>query len=240
MKKTLAIIASTVALTAAGAIPAQAAEPSPGFVGDAYTAMMTPAEGKKAGITGKYTRTFNLTYATQGVPDDLWLCDLDKEQEAAGKGAKTLLSSSMLQLGGTGVTEVNQEMHVYGSEAAAKKAYAGIVREIAKCAGQHSPGVDSDIDDAPQDVAITVSITNGAKKASDGDGFIWVHSNTVIADAASGFAEHNYQTVRRIGSAIQVLDFESEGTNAPDVSAKQVSAVDTLTDSLGDRWRATF
>ena len=65
-----------------------------------------------------------------------------------------------------------------------------------------------------------------------------MRSQTTIANA-EGFVSHQYVTVRLIGPYIQVLEVESEGQNAPDLSAKTIKAADSLTVTLGDRWRTS-
>ncbi len=47
-------------------------------------------------------------------------------------------------------------------------------------------------------------------------------------------------TVRHFGSFIQIVSMDSEGTDAPPLTAKQLAAVNRLTDSLGDAWQSKF
>jgi hypothetical protein len=82
-------------------------------------------------------------------------------------------------------------------------------------------------------------LTNGTKKAADGDTFLWVNSTTTIA-STGGNLQHDYRTVRHFGPYLQILQVESEGTSAPKISAQQIRTMDRLTDSLGDRWRSAL
>jgi hypothetical protein len=56
----------------------------------------------------------------------------------------------------------------------------------------------------------------------------------------SNLADHDYLTVRHFGSFIQIVSMDSEGTDAPPLTAKQIATANRLTDSLGDSWQAAF
>jgi len=219
-----------------GSSPAMATEASPSLVTTVYPLMVTKADAAKVGVTGSRLATFAVTSSDKGTPDAPWLCDLDGVAEVEGKGAPALVSMEIMSLKTGDVSSLSQELHVYASEAKAKSAYRGILKRIAECEGQHTPTPDGDADEPG---TTTVTLTNGTKKASDGDTLLWVKSETTLADA-NGFASHEYLTVRHFGRYIQVVEVESEGTQAPPLTAKQMSTVDTLSDSHGDRLRAAL
>jgi hypothetical protein len=133
-----------------------------------------------------------------------------------------------------------QEIFVYSTAKQAKLAYDRMVKDIRQCEGVHRPtandGQPAEIDDAS---GSTRNLMNGTKKSADGDTFLWVSSTASIASSVGVF-EHDYRTVRHVGSSIQILQVESEGASAQKISAQQIRLMDRLTDSLGDRWRATF
>ena len=229
----------TLALTLAGSaaitlIAAQsvAAAPSDAQVATAYGAMLTKAEAKALGVRGSSMRTFAVTTSDKGTPDAPWLCDLTGTLEVAGKGAKTLYASEVLSLGGGVVRDTSQEIHAFAGAKAAAAAYKGIEKKIAQCSGQHQPAADGDEGDGQ--AGITTQLTNGTRTVGDAT-FLWVRSQTTIA-GAEGFASHQYLTVRLVGPYLQVLEVESEGKNAPDLTAKVMKEADALTVTLSDRW----
>lgn len=235
------ILSTTVVASAAAlllsSVPVQAAPLSSGTVGDAYAVMLSAKDARTVGIKKAHISDFGVANSTKGTPDAPWLCDLSGAQEVEGKGATHLLSSEFMNLAGKDITSLGQEIHWYGSEKQAKKAYDGIVKLIKKCEGEQKPAAD-DTDSAP--FAITTTLTNGTGKAKDGDTYLWVKSETIMTDPTTNFADHDYVTIRHFGSFIQIIELESEGTNAPALTAKQRAAADQLTDSLGDSWQSKF
>lgn len=221
-----------LALATAGAAHAA---PSDAEVAAAYNAMLTKKEAAALGVRGDTMRTFAVTTSDRGTPDAPWLCDLTGITEVEGKGAKTLFSAEILSLKKGAVSDASQDIHSYSGAPAASSAYKGILKKITECTGQHQPAADTEGDG--QD-GITTQLTHGTRKASDGSTFAWVRSQTTIA-GATGFMSHQYLTVRLVGPYIQVLEVESEGQNAPDLSAKTIKAADELTVTLGDRWRTS-
>jgi hypothetical protein len=219
------------------AVPAQAASLSPTTVADAYSVMLTPTQAKLVGIGKQRVSNFGVANSTKGAPDAPWLCELSGDTAIEGKGAQDLISSQVLSLSGENVTAVEQEIHWYANEKQAKKAYDGLVSKIKSCDGQHTP-VDAEQEE--EGAVITTKLTNGEKKAKDGDAFLWVNSETTMGDPTTNFAEHEYTTVRLFGNYIQIMDLESEGNNAPALTKKQIAATDRLTDSLGDAWQVKF
>jgi hypothetical protein len=240
MRRRFGIVAVCSALAVAGAVPASAADLSGSDVGDAYSIMLTPSEAKSLAGGTKMTRVFAVASALKGEPDSPWLCDLSGSDEVEGKGAQETISSEYLSQRGQAVGDATQEIHVYRNAKQAKAAYDDIVKNIKRCEGQHTPDPD---DAAPgegdEGTGFTTQLTNGEKKAADGDPFLWVRSNTTIP-GQEGFAEHGYTTVRHFGRYLQIIQVQSEGNGAPGLTAKQIRQADRLTDSLGDRWRATF
>ena len=236
MRSIIGISVACGALVVAAVAPASAAGLSPQDVARGYEVTMTKAEARQLGVTGKVLSTFGVTTSDVGTPDAPWLCDLSNSDEIEGKGAATIVASGYLALGGQQVSDAQQEVHVYASAKQAKAAYDGIVKKIKQCEGQQTPAADPDVEEP---AGMTTQLTNGTKKAADGDSFLWVRSETLVT-GEGGFASHEYSTVRHIGRYLQIIEVESQGTNAPNLTAKQIRTTDNLTDSLGDRWRATF
>ena len=232
----VAAVCSAAALVLSS-VPVQATSLSGSTVGQAYSVMLSAKDARSAGISKAHMSNFDVANSTKGTPDAPWLCDLSGANEVEGKGAANLLSSGFINLAGEDVTSLTQEIHWYSSTKAAKKAYDGIVKLIKTCEGQQTPSND---DTDPVLFTITHSLTNGTGKAKDGDPYVWVKSETVTSDPTNNFADHDYMTVRHFGSFIQIMSMDSEGTNAPPLTAKQLAAVNRLTDSLGDSWQATF
>jgi hypothetical protein len=221
-------------LVLASIAPAHAASLSPQQVSSAYSIMMTRAEAEKLGVTKRMLVDFGVARSDKGTPDAPWLCDLTGTAQVEGNGAKNLVSMEYLSLQGRAVTSTSQEVHIFGNAAQAKKAYDGIVNLVKRCEGQHQPAPDDD--DA---LGLTVKLTNGAKKAKDGDAFMWVR-RTTTTPGPNAFSAHEYLTVRHFDRYLQIIELESEGPGAKNLSAKQIKLADQTTDALGDRWRASF
>lgn len=236
MRLFIGISVACGALAVGVVAPASAANLSAQDVALGYATTMSKAEARQLGVTGKVLSTFGVTQAESGTPDAPWLCDLSNSDEVEGKGAANIMASGYISLGGQLVTDAEQEVHVYANAKQAEAAYKGIVQKIKQCEGQQTPAADQDTEEP---AGMTTQLTNGTKKASDGDAFLWVRSQTVI-NGDGGFASNEYSTVRRIGRYLQILQVDSQGSNAPDLTAKQIQTADKLTDSLGDRWRAAF
>lgn len=237
MRATPRTIAATVAASTAIAITGMApvlAAPSDAEVGAAYGVMLTKQEAVALGLRGDAVRFFGVTTADKGTPDAPWLCDLTGPAEVEGKGARTLFSSEVLSLKKGAVSEASQEIHSYASAGIAKRAYDDIAVKVKQCTGQHTPAKDDEADGAD---GMTTTLTNGVR-SSDRGSFIWVRSQTTMA-GTGGFVSHQYLTVRLIGPYLQVLEVESEGTNAPDLAPKAIKAADALTITLGDLWRTS-
>jgi hypothetical protein len=199
--------------------------------------MLTPTQATLVGIGKQRVSNFGVANSTKGSPDAPWLCELSGDTAIEGKGAKDLIPSQVLSLSGKNVTTISQEIHWFANEKMAKKAYDSLVAKIKNCEGQHTPAAD---ENEGADVAITTTLTNGEKKAKDGDPFLWAKSETILGDPTTNFADHDYTTVRLFGNYMQIIDLEAEGNNAPALAKKQIAAADRLTDSLGDAWRAKF
>lgn len=239
-------LSRTLTLTAAVAVsaltlsnvPAQAANLPAADVADAYSVMLTPSQAKLVGIGKANIANFGVATSSKGTPNAPWLCDLSGTTTMEGKGAENLISSEVLSLGsGNTVVTISQEIHWFPNEKRAQKAYDGLVAKIKNCEGQHTPAAD---ENEEAGAAITTTLTNGEKKAKDGDPFLWAKSETTLGDPTTNFADHDYTTVRLFGNYIQLIDLESEGSNAPALTRKQIAAADRLTDSLGDAWQAKF
>ncbi len=236
MRSIIGISVACGALVVGAVAPASAAELSPQDVARAYEVTMTKAEARQLGVTGNVLSTFGVTTSDIGTPDAPWLCDLSNSDELEGKGAATIVASGYISLGSQKVSDAQQEVHVYASAKQAKAAYDGIVKKIKQCEGPQTPAADPETEEP---AGMTTQLSNGTKKAADGDSFLWVRSETVVT-GEGGFASHEYSTVRHIGRYLQVLQVDSQGANAPNLTAKQIRTADKLTDSLGDRWRAAL
>lgn len=236
MRRIIGIATACGALTITALVPASAETLATQEVADAYSAMMTDSEGKSV-IGGKNVmRQFAAFSAESGAADDLWLCDLTGSDEVEGKGGEDYFDMKLLSEKGQAEVGTRQEIHVYSNENQAKRAYDDIVKKIKRCEGNHQPA-DNGFGFDP--TGGTTTLTNGTKKAADGDAFLWVRSTTTVP-GPGGLVEHEYKTLRHVGSYLQLVQVDSEGVSAPKINAKQIRSVDLLTDSLGDRWRAMF
>ena len=236
MKRVIGVSVVCSALVVTAIAPVSAAEFSPQDVEKGYEVTLSKAEARQLGVSGKVLSTFAVLEADKGAADRAWLCDLSNTDEVAGKGAANVIASGYLSIGGKTINDAEQEIHVYASPKQARAAYRDIVQKIKQCEGPQTPAADSDTEEP---AGMTTQLTNGTKKAADGDPFLWVRAQTLVT-GDSGFASNEYSTVRRIGRYLQILAVDSQGQNAPDLTAKQIRTADKLTDSLGDRWRATF
>lgn len=239
MRIVIGISAACGALALGSIAPASAANLSGQDVATAYSIMMTNAEGKSLVGGSKMMNVFAVSNSGAGSVDDPWLCDLSGTDEVEGKGGDSIVSVEYVSKKGQAVGNTTQDVHVYASAKRAKKAYDDIVKKIKRCEGQQQPSGDEDGVDGDEPGGMTTRLTNGTKKAADGDPFLWVRSLTTIP-GVDGFAEHDYTTVRHFGKYLQIIQVQEEGSGATDLTKKQIRRADRLTDSLGDRWRATF
>lgn len=237
MRRLIGIAAACGALTITAVAPASAENLTDQDVSKAYSNMMTNSEGKSV-IGGKnMIRQFAVFSAESGAADVPWLCDLTGSDEVEGKGGEEIIVMEILSEKGQAEVEAIQEIHVYSNENQAKRAYDDIVKKIKRCEGNHQPADNEGGGNDP--TGGTTTLTNGTKKAPDGDPFLWVRSTTTIP-GSGGLVEHDYKTVRHFGSYLQIVQVDSEGVSAPKITAKQIRVINLLTDSLGDRWRAMF
>lgn len=239
MRTVMGISAACGALVIGSMAPASAANLSDQDVATAYSIMMTNAEGKSLVGGSKMMNVFAVSNSGGGAVDNPWLCDLSGSSEVEGKGGDNIASVEYLSMKGQAVGDASQDIHVYASVAQATRAYDDLVKKVKRCEGEQQPSGDEDGVDGDEPGGLTTQLTNGTKKAADGDPFLWVRSVTTIA-GADGFAEHAYTTVRHFGKYLQIIQVQEEGSGASNVTRKQIRTADRLTDSLGDRWRATF
>ncbi len=233
----MSVIAATIAFSLSS-LPAQAATLSPAVVADAYSVMLNASQARALGVQKHYGANFTVASTTKGTPDAPWLCDLTGGAEIEGQGAGTLLTSSFGDLSGDAIFVVDQMIHWYANEQSAKKAYNDIVKKVKSCVGQQS-GDASDVSGATTYFAPAI-LTNGTKKAKDGDPFLWVNAKTIAPNSTATFSEYDYATVRTFGKFIQIMEIQSEGLGATPITKKQIATLDTMTDSLGDVWQAKF
>lgn len=238
MRRLIGITAACGALTITAVVPASAENLASQDVANAYSIMMTNSEGKSL-VGGKnMVRQFAVVSAESGAADMPWLCDLTGSDEVEGKGGEEIVTMEFLSAKSQSVVEAVQEIYVYSNETQAKRAYDDIVKKIKRCEGKHQPA-DGDEGGSDDAIGSVTTLTNGTKKAADGDPFLWVRSTTTVP-GSGGLVEHDYKTVRHFGSYLQMVQVQSEGVSAPKITAKQIRVTNLLTDSLGDRWRATF
>ena len=237
MRRLIGIAAACGALTIAAVAPASAENLTDQDVAKAYSIMMTNSEGKSV-VGGKnMLRQFAVLSAETGAADVPWLCDLTGSDEVEGKGGEEIVVMEFLSEKGQAEVEAIQEIYVYSNEGQAKRAYDDIVKKIKRCEGNHQPADNEGGGNDP--TGGTTTLTNGTKKAADGDPFLWVRSTTTVS-GSGGLIEHEYKTVRHFGLYLQIVQVDSEGVSAPKITAKQIRIINGLTDSLGDRWSATF
>jgi hypothetical protein len=233
----MSVIAATIALTMSS-LPAQAATLSPAIVADAYSVMLTASQAQALGVKKHHAAEFSVQSATKGTPHDPWFCDLTGGIGIEGQGAGSVLTSTFADISGDWIFGVEQEIHWYANEQSAKKAYNAIVKQVKRCVGQQL-GNASDVS-GETTYSVPTILTNGTKKAKDGDSYLWINSKTIDSDATASFSEYEYQTVRTFGNFIQFIEIESEGLDATPLTKKQIASLDKLTDSLGDAWEAKF
>ena len=237
MRRLIGVAAACGALTITAVAPASAANLTDQDVAKAYSIMMTNSEGKSV-VGGKnMLRQFAVLSAESGAADVPWLCDLTGSDEVEGKGGEEIVVMEFLSEKGQAEVEAIQEIYVYSNEGQAKRAYDDIVKKIKRCEGNHQPADNEGGGNDP--TGGTTTLTNGTKKAADGDPFLWVRSTTTVP-GSGGLVEHDYKTVRHFGSYLQIVQVDSEGVSAPKITAKQIRIINLLTDSLGDRWTASF
>lgn len=233
----LTAIAATTAVVMSS-VPAQAATLSPPVVADAYSVMLTASQAQALGVKKHYLAEFSIASVTKGTPDGLWLCELTGGTGIEGQGAGRLLTSAFADISGDWIFEVDQKIHWYANEQSAKKAYNAIVKQLKMCVGQQMG--DATEVSGETTVGVPALLTNGTKKAKDGDEFLWISSKTIDADAMSSLSDYDYTTVRTFGSFIQIMDIQAEGLDATPFTKKQIATLDNMTDSLGDAWQAKF
>ena len=232
----MSVLAATIALTMS-ALPAQAAPPSPASVADAYSVMLTASQAQAVGVKKHYVAGFTVASTTKGTPHAHVCMELTDGIGIQGPGAGSVLTSVFADGRGDWTFSVDQEIHWYTNEQSAKKAYNAIVKQVKRCVGQQL-GDASDVS-GETTYSVPTILTNGTKKAKDGDPFLWVNSKTIYPGAPS-LADHDYTTFRLFGNFIQFIELESEGLGATPLTKKQIAAADRLTDSLGDAWQAKF
>ena len=237
MRRLIGVTAACGVLTITAVVPASAENLASQDVANVYSIMMTNSEGKSL-VGGKnMLRQFAVLSAESGAADAPWLCDLTGSAEVEGKGGEEIVTMEFLSEKSQSVVEAVQEIYMYSNETQAKRAYDDIAKKIKRCEGKHQPADDEGPGNDP--IGGTTTLTNGTKKAADGDPFLWVRSTTTVP-GSGGLVEHDYKTVRHFGSYLQMVQVQSEGVSAPKITAKQIRITNLLTDSLGDRWKATF
>lgn len=234
-RTSVASLATAAAMVVFAGPAAAAPSPSDAEVGAAFGAMLSKADAASLGVRGNTMRTFSVSTSDQGTPDAPWLCDLTGVAEVEGRGAPTLFAAEVLSLKKGAVSDASQEIHSYSGAPAAASAYKGILKRITECTGQQSPDAE---DEGDGQAGMTTQLTNGIRQVNDGSSFAWVRSETTIP-GAEGFVSHQYLTVRLVGPYVQIIEVDSEGRSAPNLTAKTIAAADQLTVKLGDLWRTS-
>lgn len=238
MGKKYAFCVAIVAACSLTIAPSVQAVDIPVFsVNEAHDVMLNSRDATKLGISKDRVQTFVATTSNTGPVDDIWLCDLSGDAEIDVPGTRSLVRSVARSQGDASLGLAVHEFHVFQNSKAAKAAYASIVREARECTGTHTPDADTDMSDMPSTTNKVTSVTNGVKRAPDGDRFVWIASQTTQPDASTGYAENSYRTLRRVGSTIQVVYVENDGENVTPLPKRVLTVADQLTDTLGDRLR---
>lgn len=229
-------LACSVACLVVSAPSAHAVE-LPGLpISDVRSAMLNSKQATQLGISKQRVQSFTTTTSNARAVDDIWICDLTADEEIDIPGTRSIVKSVTRSVGASPLDLAVHEFHVFGSSKAAKRAYDDIVSKAGSCSGTHTPAPDVDMSDMSESVRKTTSLTNGVKRAPDGDRFVWIASQTIQPDATSGFAENSYRTLRHVGNTIQVLYIENEGDGVAPLSKRVITVADRLTDELGDRF----
>ena len=236
MRATYTLGLACAAICCIASLPtAHAVETSGLSVAEANSVMLSSRDATKLGISKQRVQTLTATTSNTSPVDDIWLCDLSGDTEIDIPGTRSLARSVARSQSAGPLGLAVHEFHMFPSAKAAQQAYANIVRKARSCTGTHTPGADVDMSEMPSTTNKTTTLTNGVKKAPDGDRFVWIESQTTKPDAATGYAENSYRTLRRTGSIIQVVYVENDGENVTPLSKRVLTAADELTDTLGDR-----
>jgi hypothetical protein len=236
MRRTFLAALLIAPLTFAGIAPASASDFSSDQVATAFSTMMSRAEARQLSVNSRMQSNFGVARVDKGTPDAPCLCTITGGVTIKGDGAKRLASVAYLAEDGTAVGEVSQEVHIFASPAQARRAYAGILEQAKKCDGEHMEATVSTDESAKE---MTVQLSHGTKSLSDKGNFLWVRTVTT-KPGEGGFASYEYVTVHRFGRFIQIVEVENEGVGARAITPKEIARADQLTDSLSNRWLASF
>lgn len=230
MRSLTILIAGIAVGGAVIAVPATAhAVPAPISLDDAQAAMISDAEAQSLGVPRRNMHEFTYAHGTSQF-DGIWLCDLqseDKEIEIAGAHhyyGTEFLSESRPE------KQADQEIQAYSTAKKAAKVNAQVRKGAKECRGTftHKSGP----------YTVTIKLSNGRGTTADGKPYTWVLSQTLTSDAKTQWADHDYVVVQRSGRFIQMLGLDSEGKDAPPLTAKQRARTDALGPELLARWTA--
>jgi hypothetical protein len=221
----LGLTGSVLALTAVGAAPAQA---SPYSLDTMSTNMMSASQAASLGVAGGHVRDFNDISTTTGSPDDFWLCDLAEEKQVEVDASSQIYGVTYTSEKSRVETTAGQELYSFASEADARAAMKAVRKAAKKCTGSFTIKEEGG--------TVTQKLTNGTGTTAAGDGYTWIKHVATASDARNSYAEHEYNTFRRVGTFVQVLSIENGGANAPKLTSSQVTTLDRLTGTLGDYW----
>jgi hypothetical protein len=227
MKPRLAsgLFISTLTLAALTAAPATAAEYSLDTVS---ARMMSTSQAASLGVAGNHIREFVDVSGTKDNPDDFWLCELAAGKQVEVDGSPTVYEVAYISAKSRIETVAEQELYSFASESDARKAMKSIRKAATKCSGTFT------VEDGG--VTFRQKLSNGRGTAPDGAGFTWIKSGATASGSAGALAEHEYNTFRRVGTFVQVVELEVAGSNAPKLTSSQIKGVDGLTGTLGSNW----
>jgi len=227
MKTSLALglTGSVLALSAVGAAPAQA---SPYSLDTMSSNMMSTSQAASLGVAGDHIRVFSDLSGTKSNPDDVWLCDVAGGKEVQVDGSSQIYNVTYASEKSRVETAAGQELFSFASEADARAVMKAIRKSAKKCIGTLT------IKD--EGLTLTQKLSHGTGATAAGDGYTWIKHVATASGAGSSYAEHEYNTFRRVGTFVQMLAIETGGANAPKLTSSQVNRLDRLTGTLGDYW----
>lgn len=124
ISRTLVLTATVAANSLTlSSFPVQAITISPVKFFDDSSVMLDTTRAKLVGIGNQNLLDFGVARSSKGTPNAPWLCDLTGTTEVEGVGAKTLLTSEVLDFRSKDVFSLFQEIHQYSNEKRATRAY---------------------------------------------------------------------------------------------------------------------
>lgn len=218
-----AIAALSAAALLVTATPALAISDSE--VAAARGSMITKAEAAKVGVKATAS-AFSLFESDRladrsGDAHNTWLCDDASGNDVAVPASPISFTMERSNTRVQGVQAVTQTTYVYGSDTAAKAAYARLKTAAKRCSGTWSEADDG----GP---SITQTTSNGTSTVKDGDEVVWVLSATDSTGGGQAFASHDYNVYHRDGSRIVEIQIDRDGTGVAPITAAQRRAANEI------------